>query len=426
MNPIRMVELFAGIGAQASALRRIGVPFTSVVCEIDDKAYKAYCAVHGPTPNLGDITKVEHLPDCDLVTYSYPCTSVSVAGKREGMKEGSGTASSLLWEVNRLLLDAKERNVLPGVLVMENVEAVLFKENRPEFNRFRIGLDRMGYDSSYAVLNAKDFGVPQNRRRIFMVSTLDKGHFIFPTGWPLTKRLRDVLEDDVPESYYLSDERIAKYQRFADVQTEKGNGFGWHSVDIERERVSGTITTSMVRGNHSSVYIKKTEGRREDGVIFWPKGDKELVEAHPYDGLKVLPKPHLPGSSGTVQPQQANTLNTSRGCGAATVIPSAIRVAGDLNDPRRYESANRVHDADGICPALPCGTGGGIIPKIESVGFLGERTQHKTVYGVGGISPTLVACDWKDPVKIELKGTEPIGRLDSKYKRSSFVYGGGT
>ena len=106
---LRIVELFAGIGAQAMALEQLGIPFESTVCEIDNNAYKAYCAIHGDTPNLGDITKVEHLPDCDLMTYSFPCQDLSVAGKRKGMSEGSGTRSSLLWEVSRLLMDAIER-----------------------------------------------------------------------------------------------------------------------------------------------------------------------------------------------------------------------------------------------------------------------------------------------------------------------------
>ena len=106
---LRIVELFAGIGAQAMALEQLGIPFESTVCEIDRNAYASYCAIHGDTPNLGDITKVEHLPDCDLMTYSFPCQDLSVAGKRRGMSEGSGTRSSLLWEVSRLLMDAIER-----------------------------------------------------------------------------------------------------------------------------------------------------------------------------------------------------------------------------------------------------------------------------------------------------------------------------
>ncbi len=112
---IHMVELFAGIGAQAMALEELGIEFTSTVCEIDKAAYRSYCAIHGDTPNLGDITKVEHLPDCDLLTYSYPCQDLSVAGRQRGMVEGSGTRSSLLWEVGRLLTDAAERETAGGV-----------------------------------------------------------------------------------------------------------------------------------------------------------------------------------------------------------------------------------------------------------------------------------------------------------------------
>ena len=108
---LRLMELFAGIGSQAMALRLLGIPFTSTVCEIDAKAYASYCAIHGDTPNLGDITEVEHLPDCDLLTYSFPCQDLSLAGRQEGMERGSGTRSSLLWEVGRLLDDSREREV---------------------------------------------------------------------------------------------------------------------------------------------------------------------------------------------------------------------------------------------------------------------------------------------------------------------------
>lgn len=204
MMVLHVVELFAGIGAQASALGRLGIPFTSTVCEIEPHAYNAYCAIHGPTPNLGDITKVDHLPECDLLTYSPPCQDISIAGLQKGLEEGSGTRSSLFWEVLRLLKDAKDRNALPNVLVMENVDAIVNKQNRPYLERFIIELNGIGYDSSLQILNAKDYGVPQSRNRFFMVSTLTRGHFRFPKGFPLERWLKDVLEDDVPESFYLS------------------------------------------------------------------------------------------------------------------------------------------------------------------------------------------------------------------------------
>lgn len=104
MSKIRCFEAFAGIGAQAEALKELGLDYEVVgISDIDKHAISGYEAIHGPVKNYGDITKIEHLPECDLLTYSWPCTSISLAGKREGMTEGSGTASSLLWEVGRLL-----------------------------------------------------------------------------------------------------------------------------------------------------------------------------------------------------------------------------------------------------------------------------------------------------------------------------------
>lgn len=107
---IRLVELFSGIGAFSKALANLGIPYERVaMCEIDPHAIKVYEALHGPTPNLGDISNVEHLPDCDLLTYSFPCQDLSNAGKKQGMSKGKNTRSGLLWEVERLLLDARER-----------------------------------------------------------------------------------------------------------------------------------------------------------------------------------------------------------------------------------------------------------------------------------------------------------------------------
>lgn len=314
---IRVVELFAGIGAQASALERLGIPHERVaVAEFEPHAYNGYCAIHGDTPNLGDITLVEHLPDCDLLCYSPPCQDISIAGNKKGLAEGSGTRSSMLWEVLRLLRDAGERESLPGVLVMENVDAILTKDNRPQLERFIIGLNELGYDSSWKVLNAKDYGVPQNRNRFFMVSTLDKGVFVFPKGKPLEKRLKDVLEPVVDESYYLSPERIATFERHRMRQEENNRGFGWKPKDIdgdsERERVANSVTT------HADRYV----------ATF-------VIEP---------PKPECSG-----EPDNDN--------GDARIIQ-----AGTVNMGNN-DKMNRVYDSEGISPTILT-PGGGIMPKI--------------------------------------------------------------
>lgn len=258
-DPIRVIELFAGIGAQASALERLGIPHVRIgVAEFEPHAYQAYCAIHGDTPNFGDITKIEHLPECDLLTYSPPCQDISIAGNRKGLKEGSGTRSSLFWEVLRLLRDMRERDCLPAVLQMENVDAIVNKQNRPHLERFIIALNELGYDSSWKILNAKDFGVPQNRNRFYMISTLDKGIFQFPEGFPLEKRLKDVLEDDVPESYYLKPEQIASYEAHKERQREKGNGFGIDPIDPERERESNSVLTNPAKSGGNMIQVPRT------------------------------------------------------------------------------------------------------------------------------------------------------------------------
>lgn len=245
-NPIRVIELFAGIGSQNQALTNLGIPHEVVaISENDDWAIRGYEALHGPVNNLGDIRKIEHLPECDLITYSFPCQDLSVAGYQRGMKRESNTRSALLWEVGRLLDDMRERDVLPEVLLMENVDAILNKKNIAQFQKWIMTLTEMGYVSSYAILNAKDYGIAQNRKRCFMVSTLTHGTFTFPKGFPLETRLKDYLEDDVDESYYLSDDRIKKFEEHRIRHERKGNGFGWHPVDPRERERDGSLKQSQ-------------------------------------------------------------------------------------------------------------------------------------------------------------------------------------
>lgn len=247
MEPIRVIELFAGIGAQRQALINADIPYESVgISEIDRYAVASYAAIHGPTHSFGDVTKIEKLPEADLWTYSFPCQDLSNAGLRRGMAEGSGTRSSLLWEVGRLL----EASPRPEWLLMENVPAVAAKKNIRNFRRWIGALSDLGYSSRYAMLNAKDFGIPQNRSRCFMVSHLGGAVPDFPQGFPLERRLRDVLEGHVPVRYFLSQKTLDGLVFHKIKQEAKGNGFGFSPVI--GDGIAHAITTGEGFHNNST------------------------------------------------------------------------------------------------------------------------------------------------------------------------------
>ena len=213
-KPIRLVELFAGIGSQAKALKNIGADFEHYkVVEFDKYAIKSYNAIHGTNFKTMDITDI-HADDLEItdtekydyiLTYSYPCTDISVAGKQEGMAKGSGTRSGLLWEVERLLNECEE---LPQVLLMENVPQVHGKKNIEHFNKWIEFLESKGYSNYWQDLNAKDFGIPQNRNRCFMISIGVGQKYSFPKPIELKLRLKDMLEDEVDKKYFIKQTEI--------------------------------------------------------------------------------------------------------------------------------------------------------------------------------------------------------------------------
>lgn len=338
MEPIRVIELFAGIGAQHQALKQANIPHDVVaISEIDPGAVRAYEAIHGKVNNLGDITKVEHLPDCDLLTYSFPCQDLSIAGKMKGMAKESGTRSGLLWEVERLLADMRERECLPNVLLMENVDAILFETNIRDFMKWVERLSEMGYTSSYKVLDAADYGVPQRRNRCFMISLLDGRHYTFPKGIPLEKRLKDVLEDNVDESYYLSDEQISVYIAHDIRQRRNGNGFRTRFVGVDdmcptittNNRKSGPVPHSRRESidkcvrecelcllDRRDMSDDNDEGqRREDRgiqMMFKDNTKSGYVEGFDGDGI-CLQYPTSTKRRGRIQRQRTSTLLTTGG-----------------------------------------------------------------------------------------------------------------
>lgn len=170
------------------------------------------------------------------MTYSFPCQDLSLAGKRKGMDKGSGTRSGLLWEVERLLDECKDN--LPQILLMENVPQVIGKANKENFDMWYRKLNELGYSNFYQVLNAKDYGIPQNRKRCFMVSILGNYDYHFPEPQKLNLTLKDMLEDKVDEDYFLKDTLVDYFIKHTEESKAKGNGFNFSPIDVERERES--------------------------------------------------------------------------------------------------------------------------------------------------------------------------------------------
>jgi len=281
---IRLIEFFAGIGAQAKALEILGADFEHWrTCEWSWQSITAYNAIHmgGKIEDTSNLTYEEvlarifgvsndynkpmtekqlrakgekwartllgrmmanhnvcpdvsrlHAEDLGIVqresntyclTYSFPCQDISNAGLLAGYEKGKSTRSGLLWEVERILRECQSLDCLPQVLVMENVPGVCGSKNINPWNDWLYSLEKMGYTNYYKILNAKDFGIPQNRRRCFMVSILGKASFTFPKKQQLKYRLKDFIYGKVAESYYLPDDLVRDFEKYVD---EKGGEDG--------------------------------------------------------------------------------------------------------------------------------------------------------------------------------------------------------
>ena len=204
MKKVKVLELFAGIGACSKALERLGVEHEIVdAVEIDKYAIKSFNAVHGTNFEPQDITKWDKDIEVDLIMHGSPCQDFSVAGKNAGGDEGSGTRSSLLYETLRIV-----EKLQPKYVIWENVKNLLSKKHIHNWQKYCDRMNELGYNNWAQVMNAKDYGVPQNRERVFTMSIrkdVFSGEFRFPEPIPLEKKLKDVLEDEVDEKYFISE-----------------------------------------------------------------------------------------------------------------------------------------------------------------------------------------------------------------------------
>lgn len=206
---INYLSLFTGIGAFEKAMKNLGIPFNLVgFSEIEENAVKSYCAIHNvdESLNLGDITKIDEktLPQIDFCTYGFPCQDIAICGKMQGLfnDDGTKTRSGLFFDALRII-----EHTRPKVAIAENVKNLLSPKFNAQFQVILASLEYAGYNNYFAVLNAKDYGIPQNRERVFIVSIrkdVDTLTFDFPKGIELKRCMLDFLEADVDPKYYLS------------------------------------------------------------------------------------------------------------------------------------------------------------------------------------------------------------------------------
>ena len=247
MKEVNVFSLFSGIGAFEKALERKGIGYNLVnYCEFDKYASKSYSLIHKvpETLNLGDITKVkidELEPySADLITYGFPCQDISNAGKQRGFEhDGQLTRSGLFFYAAAII-----GRIQPKVAICENVKALVGKKFTKEFETVLSTLEDMGYTNYWQVLNAKDYGIPQNRKRVFIVSVrndIDK-KYTFPAPIKLELRLKDILEKEVEEKYYLKGLQDF-FIKNSFEQEIKGNGFRFSPHIKNNADIAKTITT---------------------------------------------------------------------------------------------------------------------------------------------------------------------------------------
>ncbi len=362
-KPVRLIELFSGYGSQALALKYLDVNFEHwKTCEWAIKSIQAYKDIHFTdevynsnltkekyveflykkgissnynepmtyeqikrinekqlktiydniqiTHNLVNIQQVKG-KDLDIVdtnkydyilTYSFPCQDLSLAGKGKGMSDTS-TRSGMLWEVERILTECKELGNLPQILIMENVIQVHSQDNIKDFNKWQLRLEQLGYKNYCQDLIATDYGIPQTRNRCFMVSVLGNYNYTFPKPIPLKLKLSDLLEDNVDEKYYLKIGTLKCFMKELSGKFPRKQRFLESLYQTNVNDIAGTLTALM-------------GGKATDNHIIVPESTKKgYTEAYPGDGIYIQ---NIKGKRGMVQHQMIQTLKTCQDVGVLT------------------------------------------------------------------------------------------------------------
>ena len=331
MNKLKVIELFGGIGACSKALEKLGIDYEIVdYVEIDRYAVKSFNAIHNTNFEPQDICKWDKNVEVDLIMHGSPCQDFSLAGKQAGGDKDSGTRSSLMYETIRIVEKLK-----PKYVVWENVKNLLSKKHRHNFDAYLETMESLGYTNYYQVLNAKDYSIPQNRERVFTISILGDNAFNFPPKQELKLKLKDILEDNVDEKYYLSDEQVnkIKYSKFAQEKArlqEKDYSDTLLARDwkdpkcVEVTRKYGIFDTDKSTHQAGSVYDENglaptldtmQGGWRQPCIEIKNATKKGYLEATDGDGVYIS---NIDKKRGTVQKEMIPTLKTSPDIGCVT------------------------------------------------------------------------------------------------------------
>ena len=415
---VRVLELFAGIGACSKALTRLGIEHEIVdAVEIDKYAIQSFNAIHGTNFEPQDITQWNKDIEVDLIMHGSPCQDFSVAGLNKGGDKGSGTRSSLMYETLRIV-----EKVKPKYVIWENVKNLLSKKHRHNFDAYIEAMDKLGYRSQYQVLNAKDFGVPQNRERVFTVSIRNDLNvdFKFPEPQELTIRLKDILEPQVDEKYYLSDEQTKRLKmttynagsekvRVQDTDGEARTLCARDYKDPKCVRVGGLYDKDGSRHQAGSIYdpngvcatLSTMQGGNQEPIIVASRGRNPENPSDRSAGQKLERRlePNRQGITNTITSVQKDNYvaeprildaKTTRGADVASTIRASIHKQGSRNllenikNGRGYEGV-AIRTANKKCYDI----------AIDGDGVDLSYPQSKTKRGrVGhGVSKTLMASD---------------------------------
>src|SRR5690554_5367805 len=312
------------------ALKRLGYQVDHVgISEIDKHALKSYFAIHGEVKNYGGIGLFERMPkDIDICSWSFPCQDISLAGKQRGMVDGSRS------NYGYVFLDTIEntpKNERPKVLVMENVRALFSDKFKDDWREIQLRLERLGYKNYSDILIATDYGIPQTRERVFIISILGEYNYNFPKPFKLEKRLKDFLEDEVEEKYYLSDKQIAKIQNSSFMQ--------------EKSRIhnpNGTIGTLLARDYKDPKCV--------DLSLIIPEATKRgFKEAYEGDGVYIN-RPHQ--KRGVVQKDKIQTIKTSVNDIGVVVKKNKTHTINGKVDGKQPSLQDRIYKSEGSATTI--------------------------------------------------------------------------